>query len=153
MKLLLVEDDPQLGPSLHQVLLAQPLVCTWVRSADQPVVDPFGGRVRVSIHHSAAGVQVCVQDNGPGIAAEHQARVFERFYRVPGNQATGSGLGLAIAQAVAATQGASLVLGPGLDGVGVGLTVNLPGSQASAPRVTAGTSAAVNPGAASSHNG
>jgi C4-dicarboxylate-specific signal transduction histidine kinase len=143
MKVLLVEDDPQLGQSLQQVLLAQPFVCTWVRSADQPVVDPFGGRVRVSIHHSAAGVQVCVQDNGPGIAAEYQARVFERFYRVPGNQATGSGLGLAIAQAVAAAQDATLVLGPGLDGVGLGVTVNLLGL----------LPLAVKPGAASSRSG
>jgi DNA-binding response OmpR family regulator len=34
MKVLLVEDDPQLGPSLHQVLLAQPFAATWVRSAE-----------------------------------------------------------------------------------------------------------------------
>jgi Two-component sensor kinase N-terminal len=58
----------------------------------------------------------------------------------------------------AAAQAASLVLGPGLDGVGVGLTVNLPGSAAPAlaavaTRVAAVASAAVNPGAASSHNG
>ena len=38
---------------------------------------------------------------GPGIAPQYRDRIFERFYRVPGqNKTTGAGLGLAIAKEI-----------------------------------------------------
>jgi signal transduction histidine kinase len=39
-----------------------------------------------------------VADEGPGISPEHQAGLFEKFFRVPGSPAGGSGLGLFIAK-------------------------------------------------------
>ena len=44
---------------------------------------------------------LAVHDDGPGIPPEHAERVFDRFYRVEGPQASGSGLGLAIARELA----------------------------------------------------
>jgi signal transduction histidine kinase len=39
-----------------------------------------------------------VEDDGPGVPAEHHPHVFDRFYRADGGVASGSGLGLAIAR-------------------------------------------------------
>ncbi len=59
-----------------------------------------GGRVRVHVYQKDKELVLRVQDNGPGIPAELQTRVFERFFRVLGNKATGSGLGLAIVRQI-----------------------------------------------------
>ena len=47
-----------------------------------------------------------VEDSGEGIAPEHLARVFEKFYRVPGSKSSGgAGLGLAIAREIVEAHG------------------------------------------------
>ena len=68
--------------------------------------------MRVGVHAAASGegVNLVVEDSGPGIAPEDRQRVLDRFYRVPGTVAHGSGLGLAIVAAVARQHGARLVL-------------------------------------------
>lgn len=63
--------------------------------------SPSGGTVTVWARHEEKGVVIEVSDEGPGIAPEHQARLFQRFYRVerPGTRAAGGfGLGLYIAK-------------------------------------------------------
>lgn len=71
---------------------------------------PPGGRINLSMHSSASGVSLQVDDSGPGIAPEERARVFDAFYRVLGNDATGSGLGLSIVQTIASRLGARVTL-------------------------------------------
>ena len=60
------------------------------------------GRVEVRISDSREGVKIEVQDNGPGIALEEQAQVFEKF-RQAGDSVTrpqGTGLGLPLSRQI-----------------------------------------------------
>ena len=86
---------------------------------------PVGSTVRVRVHREHETVQFLVSDEGPGIAPELRARVFDRFYRAPGQDQPGSGLGLAIAKSVADRHGASLELSDGPDATGLLVRVRL----------------------------
>ena len=53
-------------------------------------------------------VRFAVIDQGVGIPAEYQPRIFERFFRVPGDEQNGVGLGLAIAKEIVMAHGGSI---------------------------------------------
>ena len=77
--------------------------------------------VRYSPHGSVVDVTLeargfTVRDNGPGIAPEALARIGERFYRPPGQDATGSGLGLSIVKRIAALHGMRVSLDNAAEG-------------------------------------
>ncbi|VTN11776.1 Sensor protein qseC [Raoultella terrigena] len=74
--------------------------------------SPRGSRVDITL--DARGFRVC--DNGPGISAEALARLGERFYRPPGQDAPGSGLGLSIVRRIAALHGMTVTFGNAPDG-------------------------------------
>lgn len=65
---------------------------------------PDNGQIRVVVDIKGRDVLLCVEDSGPGIDEQYIDRVFERFYRVGGDQhdsgVVGCGLGLAIVQHV-----------------------------------------------------
>jgi len=72
---------------------------------------PAGGRITVRWERQPSAVHLHVVDNGPGIPPEHQARLFERFYRVEQartRDAGGTGLGLAIVKHILQRHGGTV---------------------------------------------
>lgn len=77
------------------------------------------GFVRVQATQDNGSVVVSVEDEGPGIPAEHGERVFESFYRVQSGltrNKTGAGLGLAISQGFVRAHGGDIWLEPSESG-------------------------------------
>lgn len=73
-------------------------------------------------HHNNKHVSVTIKDEGPGIAAEHLARLTERFYRVDtarSRKMGGTGLGLAIVKHILLRHSSQLEI---KSAVGVGTT-------------------------------
>jgi two-component system phosphate regulon sensor histidine kinase PhoR len=89
---------------------------------------PDGGTIRLALARRAKDVLLSVADNGPGIPATEQTRIFERFYRGPGARShRGSGLGLPIAQAMVELHGGRVWV-ESEPGAGAVFYVSLPGS-------------------------
>ena len=64
--------------------------------------SPDRGEVEISIHAEADQMILKVTDNGPGIPAADQPRIFDKFYRGSNidSEVEGSGLGLAIVKTI-----------------------------------------------------
>jgi two-component system sensor histidine kinase QseC len=73
--------------------------------------SPPGARVQLSLAADAAGVQLRVQDSGPGLADAHLQRLGERFFRVLGSEQGGSGLGWSIVRRIVAAHGWTVQVG------------------------------------------
>ena len=73
---------------------------------------PAGTAIHVSTYSTKDGSYVSVADNGPGLSAEDQLHVFERFYRVDSSRQRssddGSGLGLSIVDEVMKAHGGAV---------------------------------------------
>lgn len=103
------------GDALKQTLLI--LLDNAVKHGQAPIT--------VSIQTSDHQVAIAIQDSGPGMAPELQARIFDRFSRGDSSRSTpGFGLGLSIAQALTEAQQGTLDLTSEL-GLGSTFTVYL----------------------------
>lgn len=51
-------------------------------------------RIEIKCHNQNGEIKLAVKDSGIGIDADHQQKVFDRYYRTPGTCADGFGLGL-----------------------------------------------------------
>jgi signal transduction histidine kinase len=99
---------------------AQPIVCECqpraLKRALSNLLDnavKYGKRAQAAIQPTAQGVEITIDDEGPGIPEDELARVFQPFYRVEGSRSRetgGIGLGLAIALSVVQAHGGQLTL-------------------------------------------
>ncbi len=90
--------------------------------------SPAGTEVTVEVAGVDGEVAITVRDQGPGISAEHQGRIFERFYRVDkgrDRKSGGTGLGLAIVKHVVQAHGGRVSL-QSAPGKGSAFTLHLP---------------------------
>jgi two-component system sensor histidine kinase TctE len=87
---------------------------------------PNGGHITVGVEAKGESAELFVEDNGPGIDAQHRERVFERFYRILGSGQSGSGIGLAIVAEVVKRHKAELDLDSGSAGIGTRISVRFP---------------------------
>jgi two-component system phosphate regulon sensor histidine kinase PhoR len=74
---------------------------------------PEQGRIEVRLARQGSELLLEVEDNGIGIAPQHQARVFERFYRIDkvrSQSLGGTGLGLSIVRNIAERHGGSVAV-------------------------------------------
>ncbi|MFB8230042.1 sensor histidine kinase [Cellulosimicrobium sp. NPDC055967] len=122
------------------------LLVTAVRNLLDNAVAYSGENTRVGVGVSLAGdlVEIAVVDQGIGISADEQARVFERFYRVDparSRDTGGTGLGLSIVKHVAADHGGEVTMWSE-PGRGSTFTLRIPAADvptAQAPAAPSGT--------------
>lgn len=108
------------GPPAAECPLDEPTIRRAVANlvANAISYSPDGATVDVAVEVSDAEARVAVTDHGPGVPADEQAHIFERFWR--GRPDThGTGLGLPIARQIALAHGGGLtVRSPGPTGDG-----------------------------------
>jgi len=92
---------------------------------------PPRGQVKVRWRHDDRAIILEVEDTGVGIAKEHQARIFERFFRIDrarSREMGGTGLGLAIVKHLCQMFGGSVKVNNQL-GQGSTFTVQIPAAE------------------------
>jgi len=93
---------------------------------------PVGSKLHLHVLQSEHGIQISVEDNGPGIAASERPLVIRRFYRgdqspnAQPEQAAGSGLGLAIAFEIMTRLGGRFEITDPASGRGTRIELMLP---------------------------
>jgi two-component system sensor histidine kinase BaeS len=72
---------------------------------------PTGGHITLAARGTSDGIELSVQDSGPGLPADDLPRIFDRFYRADESRQRGdggSGLGLAIAKSIVLAHGGQM---------------------------------------------
>ena len=87
---------------------------------------PAGGHVEVAVRCEGSNIVASVADNGSGIPAADQPRLFERFFRSAATRSLpGTGLGLTIVRAIVEGHGGDIAC-DSTEGVGTTFTFSLP---------------------------
>ena len=99
---------------------------------------PCGGSIRVGCLRRDDAAILFVHDTGPGIAEDQAARVFDRFFQIPGRSNGGAGLGLAISREITSLHRGTLQLvNPGQSGARFEASLPLANASLHAPSAPA----------------
>ncbi|HEY7350698.1 MAG TPA: response regulator [Ktedonobacterales bacterium] len=95
---------------------------------DNAVKYSAGGEIAIEALAGEERIEITVADQGRGLMQDHLERIFDRFYRVPGEgeHIPGSGMGLAVAKAVVQAHGGSIWAASAGPGKGAVFHVALP---------------------------
>ena len=66
--------------------------------------------VTATVHAAGKKILFTVKDTGQGIAPEYKAKIFDRYFRVPGTHKEGTGLGLSICKEFIEAQGGEILV-------------------------------------------
>ncbi|MDV3504398.1 sensor histidine kinase [Marinobacter sp. M-5] len=122
-----VDGQPPIAMALGDLAMTERVLDNLIGNAI--VFSPEGGRITLGLAGDEHGLEVAVQDQGPGIPEPDLPHVFEPFYRGSGGEASGhSGLGLAIAERLMTLQGGSVQAANNPPG-GARFTLRLPAAK------------------------
>ena len=116
--------------SVDPVLIEQALVNILENAAD---FSPPYSVIRVGVARENDDVVLTIADQGPGVSAEEQAQIFDKFFRGRANTRSdgGVGLGLAVAKGIVEAFGGQIgVESPVWEGRGARFIIRLPAQQA-----------------------
>jgi heavy metal sensor kinase len=121
--------ESSIPPSLALAADADRLIQVIFNVVDNALkYTPEGGQVKVIAHQTGHSIEIRIEDTGPGIPAEAQARIFDRFYRTDTSRNRnrgGFGLGLAIAKRMIDLHGGAIQV-ISEPGQGTQLVITLP---------------------------
>jgi signal transduction histidine kinase len=81
------------------------------------VHTPAGTSINMELSDSADGRKLVIQDDGPGISATENERIFERFYRLEeSGSKPGNGFGLSLVRSICSLHGFTVRLRPAPNG-------------------------------------
>jgi|GEM_PF-801889 len=99
------------------------LISNSVKYADLTKAESY---IHIDLKKTESGYAISIADNGMGIEAERQSRIFEMYYRAT-DRSTGSGLGLFIVKEIVLKLGGSIEVKSSF-GKGSVFIINIPGS-------------------------
>ncbi|QFR34383.1 nitrogen regulation protein NR(II) [Ancylobacter sp. TS-1] len=123
------QQDPDLPPVSVDPVQIQQIVVNLVRNAIEAAAGTGEPAILIRTRAIDASVVLEVHDNGPGIAPEALAKLFEAF---ASSKRRGMGLGLAISRTIAQNHGGDLLVDPGGNGRGACFSLVLPAAEPSA---------------------
>ncbi|MDK9725492.1 MAG: sensor histidine kinase [Sterolibacteriaceae bacterium MAG5] len=87
--------------------------------------SPEDSPIRIACRVRDGWAEVEIRDQGIGIAADEIPKIFDKYYRAPGNKASGAGLGLYLVKQIVELHGGS-VAAESTPGAGTTMRVRLP---------------------------
>ena len=116
------EDLPSTMIDEHQMVQVFVNILTNAQQAIESI--DANGQIIIGCFESGGQIRITISDNGPGIPAEHQAKIFAPFFTTKG-VGTGTGLGLSICYGIIRQHGGD-IWADSIQGEGVTFHIELP---------------------------